>query len=372
MHRIGTVFLSATCSFLWAASGDIAPRLDYAAVARALEPFIQQELADKQLPAVSIALVDDQQIVWAQGFGYADPGAKVPATAGTIYRAGSVSKLFTDIGVTQLVDRGELNLDAPITDYLPDFRPRNPYGKPITLRELMSHRSGLVREPAVGHYFDPTGPSVAATVKSLNSTTLVYQPGTHTKYSNAGVTTAGYVLERRKNEPYAKYLKRAVLEPMGLGDSAFEPEPRLMRNLAKAYMWTYDGRTFEAPTFQLGIGPAGGLYTSVTDLGRFLSVLFARGRGPNGPVLKPETLEQMWQPQFAKSGETTGFGIGFRLSKFEGRRMVGHGGAIYGFATTLAALPDDKLGVVAGLLSRDDAQATQMAELVNRHTLQKS
>ena len=347
MHRFGTALLSAACSLLWAASGDIAPRQDYTAVARALEPLIQHELADKQLPAISVALVDDQQIVWAQGFGYADPGARIPATAGTIYRAGSVSKLFTDIGVMQLVERGELNLDAPITDYLPDFRPKNPYGKPITLRELMSHRSGLVREPAVGHYFDPTQPSVAATVQSLNSTTLVYAPGTHTKYSNAGITVAGYVLERRKAEPYAKYLKRAVLEPMGLHDSAFEPEPRLNRNLAKAYMWTYDGRTFAAPTFQLGIGPAGCLYTSVTDLGRFLSILFARGRGSNGAVLKPETLDQMWQPQFAKPSETTGFCLGFRLAKFEGHRLVGHGGAIYGFATALAALPDDKLGVVA-------------------------
>src|SRR5690242_159711 len=146
MHRFGAVLLPAACSLLWAASGDIAPRPDYAAIARELEPFIQHELADKQLPAISVALVDDQKIVWAQGFGYADPAAKVPATAGTIYRAGSVSKLFTDIGVMQLVERGELNLDVPITDYLPDFRLRNPYGKPITLRELMSHRSGLVRE----------------------------------------------------------------------------------------------------------------------------------------------------------------------------------------------------------------------------------
>ena len=347
MHRFGTALLSAACSLLWAASGDIAPRQNYAAVARALEPLIQHELADKQLPAISVALVDDQQIVWAQGFGYANPGAKIPATAGTIYRAGSVSKLFTDIGIMQLVERGELNLDAPITDYLPDFRPKNPYGNPITLRELMSHRSGLVREPALGHYFDPTQPSVAATVQSLNPSTLIYAPGTHTKYSNAGITVAGYVLERRKDKPYAKYLKRAVLEPMGLHDSAFEPEPLLTRNLAKAYMWTYDGRAFEAPTFQLGIGPAGGLYTSVTDLGRFLSILFARGRGPNGAVLQPETLERMWQPQFAKPGETTGFGLGFRLAKFEGHRMVGHGGAIYGFATALVALPDDKLGVVA-------------------------
>src|SRR6266481_9974219 len=160
MHRSAVPLLSIACPLAWAASGDIAPRQDYAAVARALEPFIQRELGQKQLPAISVALVDDQQIVWAQGFGMADPDKKTTATAATIYRVGSVSKLFTDVGVMQLVERGELNLDAPITDYLADFHPHNPFGKPITLRQLMSHRSGLVREPPVGNYFDPTGPTL--------------------------------------------------------------------------------------------------------------------------------------------------------------------------------------------------------------------
>ncbi len=348
------VLLSIACALVRAA--DIAPRADYAAVADTLRPLIEHELADKQLPAISIALVDGQQIVWARGFGYADPDAKIPATASTIYRAGSVSKLFTDIGIMQLVERSELQLDAPITDYLPDFHPRNPFGKPITLREVMSHRSGLVREPPVGHYFDPTEPTVAATVKSLNETSLVYAPGTHSKYSNAGIAVAGYVLERLKEEPYSQYLKHAVLDPMGMENSAFEPSTQLTHDLAKAVMWTYDGRVFAAPTFQLGIGPAGSLYTSVIDLGRFLTVLFARGRGPSGQVLKPETLEQMWQPQFAKPGEPEGFGIGFRLAKLEGHRLVRHGGAIYGFATELTALPDDRLGVVA-ITTVDSANA---------------
>ncbi|HKW96931.1 MAG TPA: serine hydrolase [Bryobacteraceae bacterium] len=356
MHRFAAVLIFGIASLLCAAPATVAPRQDYAAVARALTPFIEHELADKELPAISVALVDDQQIVWAQGFGFADPDKKTAAAADTIYRVGSVSKLFTDIGIMQLVERGELSLDAPITGYLPDFHPANPFHKPITLRELMSHRSGLVREPPVGHYFDPTEPSLAATVGSMNETKLVYEPGIHTKYSNAGITVVGYVLERRKKEPYTKYLKRAVLTPMGLNESAFEPEPELVRHLAKAYMWTYDGRVFEAPTFQLGIGPAGCLYTSVIDLGHFLSVLFARGRDPHGPVLKPETLDEMWKPQFAKPGETAGFGIGFRLSKFEGHRAVGHGGAIYGFATELAALPDDKLGVVA-VTTKDSSNA---------------
>src|SRR5579864_5100616 len=213
-HRLASALFSA--ALLWAGSADIAPRSDYAAVAGALQPFIEHEMAEKHLPALSLVLVDDQQIVWAQGFGFADPGRKLSATAGTIYRAGSVSKLFTDIGIMQLVERGELDLDAPVTRYLGDFHPKNPFGKPITLRELMSHRAGLVREPPVGHYFDPSEPSLGATVDSLNSTTLVYAPGTHTKYSNAGITVAGYVLERLKATLFAEYLKRAVLEPMGL------------------------------------------------------------------------------------------------------------------------------------------------------------
>ena len=353
---LSLVLLAAWAAPPLAPEPDIAPRQDYGAIARTLEPFIEHELREKDLPAISVALVDDQQIVWARGFGFADPEKKIPAAAQTVYRVGSVSKLFTDIGIMQLVERGELSLDAPITDYLPDFRPGNPFHKSITLRELMSHRSGLVREPPVGHYFDPTEPSVAATVKSLNSTALVYEPGTHTKYSNAGITVVGYVLEQSKKEPYAKYLKRAVLQPMGLVRSAFEPEPELVRQLAKAYMWTYDGRTFEAPAFQLGIGPAGCLYTTVLDLGRFLSVLFARGRSPQGMVLNPETLERMWQPQFAKPGETSGFGIGFRVNKFQGHRLVGHGGSIYGFATEVLALPDDKRGVVA-VTTKDSANA---------------
>src|SRR5712664_3934724 len=97
-----------------------------------LENFIRHEMAGKGLPAISVALVDDQKIIWSKGFGFADPDRKIPATADTVYRAGSVSKLFTDIGIMQLVERGALNLDAPIASYLPEF------DKAITLRELMS------------------------------------------------------------------------------------------------------------------------------------------------------------------------------------------------------------------------------------------
>jgi serine beta-lactamase-like protein LACTB len=328
----------------------------YEQAARALDSFIARELADKRLPALSIALVDDQRIVWARGFGYADPKSKKPATADTVYRVGSVSKLFTDIAVMQLVEQGKLDLDAPVTNYLPDFKPDNPFNKPITLRQMMAHRSGLVREPAVGNYFDATNPTLAQMVASLNRTKLVYEPESKIKYSNAAIATVGYVLERTQKEPFAGYLQRKLLEPLGMTHSGFAPRPELKKELATATMWTYPGREFTAPTFELGMAPAGSMYSTVNDLGRFLSVLFTGGKGPNGSMLKKETLEQMWTPQFKKSDEKSDFGIGFRINQFEGRRRLGHGGAIYGFATDLSLLPDDKIGVVV-IASKDVANA---------------
>jgi CubicO group peptidase (beta-lactamase class C family)/D-alanyl-D-alanine dipeptidase len=348
----GTRFTIGFCFFIFFIgfsctrySPDIGPRADYAPIAEKLEGLINHEMQDKALPALSIALVDDETIVWAKGFGLADPEKKIPATAETVYRVGSVSKLFTDIGLMQLVERDEIVLDAPITQYFPDFQPHNPFDKPITLRQLMSHRSGLVREPPVGNYFDDTNPTLAQTVASLNSTGLVYEPEARIKYSNAGIGVAGYVLERIKGQPFAKYLQRAVLNPLELTKSAFEPDPAISKDLATAYMWTYDGRAFAAPTFQLGMAPAGSMYSTVIDLGRFTIVLFHGGKGPGGRILKPETLEKMWTPQFAEPGQKSGFGIGFSISEFHGYRRIGHGGAIYGFATELAALPEAKFGV---------------------------
>ncbi len=337
-------------------TGNIAPQKDYAAVSEMLERAIGNEMAEKELPAVSIALIDDQKIVWAKGFGFADPELKIPATADTVYRVGSVSKLFTDIAVMQLVEDGKLDLDAPITKYLPSFQPHNSFNKPITLRQLMSHRSGLVRETPIGSYFDPTEPSLASTVASLNDTELVYAPEAHTKYSNAGIAAVGYVLEKTQNQPFSKYLKRSVLDPLGMEQSSFEPTPAINRNLAKGYMWTLDGRVFPAPIFQLGISPAGSMYSTVNDLGRFTSALFNGGRGSNGEILKKETLEKMWIPQYTKSGQKTGFGLGFNISELDGHRKIGHGGAIYGFATQLSTLPDQKLGVVV-VTTKDAANA---------------
>ena len=325
----------------------VEPRADYAEVAAALSSMIEREREQKGLEAFSIALVDGDEVVWADGFGAQDPERGVPASAETVYRVGSVSKLFTDIAVMQLVERGELDLDAPVRQYLPDFSPENPSGTEITLRQLMSHRSGLIREPPAGHYFDHTGTDLAATVASLNGTPQIYPPTARTKYSNAGIAVVGYTLEVTRGEPFADYVRRAVLEPLAMTSSAFTPEPEIVDDLARAYMWGFDRGLFDAPTFELGMSPAGSMYSTVLDLSRFMSALFRGAEGENGRILQPETLESMWAPQFAAEGATSGYGLGFAVEERAGQRRLGHGGAIYGFSTQLAFLPESGIGVVA-------------------------
>ena len=320
---------------------------DYSDVIERLKLVVEREVEQKNLPAFSICLVDGDKQVWAEGFGFEDKEKKRPASAETIYRVGSVSKLFTDIAVMQLVEQGKVDLDAPVQKYLPEFKPKNTFGGEITLRRLMSHFSGLVREPPVGHYFDPTNPTLDATVASLNNTSLVYEPGTRTKYSNAAIAVVGQVLEKQLTQSHPAQVEATILKPLGMTSSSFDLTPKVKEHLATAYMRTYDGRRFEAPTFLLGTGPAGNMYSSVVDLGKFMSCLFREGKYEGGQILSEKSLKEMLSPVKDKRGNPQGFGLGFMLQNLEGNKQIGHGGAVYGFSTQLEALPERKLGVAA-------------------------
>lgn len=322
----------------------------------ALMPWIERERIAKDIPSISLALVDDQRVVFAASLGYADPKSKKPATPDTLYRVGSVSKPFTAILLMLLVEMGLIDLDAPVQTYLPEFAPRNKFGKKITLRQLLSHRSGIVREGPVGNYFDDSNPSLADTVKSVNQTELVFEPGSTASYSNMGLATVGYVIERTQKEPFAKFMQRKIFAPLGMTNSTYQPTAGHRKLIPKAPMWTYHGRTFPAPELEMAMLSAGNLYSSVNDQAKFLKFLFANGMGPSGRILKKETLEAMYKIQFAKKDTKFGFGLGFYVSDFEGKRMIRHGGAVYGFSTEFAALPDQKLGVIV-CASKDVANA---------------
>jgi CubicO group peptidase (beta-lactamase class C family)/D-alanyl-D-alanine dipeptidase len=335
------------------AQPDISPAKAYRPSVEIIEPYILEQVKSKNLPALSIAWVVDQEIVWATGFGHEDLKKTKKASAETIYRVGSVSKLFTDIAVMQLVEKGQVDLDAPITKYVRNFKAKNTFHEqPMTLRQLMTHRSGLIREPPVGNYFDPTFPTLQATVDSMNGIDLVYPPEKRIKYSNGAIALVGYTVELLLKQPFVDAVRAQVLAPLRMQQSAFEPTIEVKKHLAEALMWNYHGKDFPAPTFELGMIPAGSLYSNVLDMSKFLKCLFQDGKG----ILKPESLQEMYRPQFAKEGTKSGFGLGFMIGELEGKKRIGHGGAVYGFATELAALPEEKLGVIV-IGSRDVANS---------------
>ncbi|MEC7583752.1 MAG: serine hydrolase [Planctomycetota bacterium] len=317
-----------------------------------LTAFVEHQMRDKQLPAVCLALVSadgtNPEWFWSAAFGTAsavDRSAanRRMASKDTVHRVASVSKLFTATAAMVLAERGELDLDAPVTDYLPEFQPENPFDKPITVRLLLGHRAGLVREGPVGHYFDPEEPDLASTIASLNETRLVHEPGSALKYSNPGPGVVGLVIEKITGKPFEQAVDELVIEPLGLDDSSFAAREDLVERTAHGIMWTYDGRQSPTPPFQFGYGPAANLRSTVVDLADFARSWFP---GSTQRVLSPEAQEQMWQPQ---GGGARGCGLGFFVGEFGGHRSVRHGGAVYGFATTLMALPDEGLAVAVAV-----------------------
>jgi len=289
-----------------------------------LEAAAAAAAKSQAVPALSIATSNANRTTYQVHLGAANPQ--------TQYRAGSITKLFTAIAVMQMVEAGKLDLDQPVSRYLPEL----PF--PSTIRQILCHRSGIVREPGRGHYFDAKPSTLKQVTASLKPTSLVYKPGTTTKYSNAAITLLGDVIERVSGQSYEAYIQAKILKPLGMASTTFRmaDAPRL----AKGVMWTTDGRQFPAPTFDLGLGPAGNLITTTEDLLQFARWLM---REDTSPVLSRKALDSMWLPQ--EGG--TRFGIGFALGELEGAKSVGHGGAIYGHSALLQIIPERKWAAVA-------------------------
>lgn len=340
---------------------------DFTPVIQRVEDLVKNELDRGILTGVSVALVDDQTPLFAYGFGLADEAEQRPATSKTVYRAGSISKLFTAVAAMQLAEAGKLDIDKPVTDYLPEFRIVDTFADaaPITLRQLMCHRSGLVRESPVGGYLDPSEPTIDASVASLADCVRVHRPCQVTKYSNIGVTIVGQAVARVAGMPFPAYQRTRVLDPLGMKSSSFLRDDRVRPQLSTSYMLVADEKggfnRVESPVFKLGTLPAGNLYTSVEDLARFLSCLFADGEVDGKSILKPETLAEMFTPQL--TDKETGFGLGFSVGEFRDRKLISHTGAVYGFSSSFAGIPELKIGVI--VLANEDIAMGPVRRIAN-------
>ena len=171
---------------------------------KVLEAWIQSQMAYRGLPAMSVGVVYDQELIWAKGFGFADVEKKIPATPATIYRMASVTKTFTATAIMQLRDAGRLNLDDPVVKHLPWFKIKSPFGDApaITIRHLLTHTSGLPREAAYPYFTDNKFPTLDQIKETLPNQEAVYAPETHWKYSNLGLALAGEIVAQASGEPY--------------------------------------------------------------------------------------------------------------------------------------------------------------------------
>lgn len=325
-------------------------QISLAEVKKRLDELVHQELENKRLPSISYVLIAGNETLVLEHA--AAGGQEAALSEDSVFRVGSCSKMFTAIALMQLVEKGLVDLDTDVSTYIPGFMPPNPFASrearqvpAVTLRKLLSHTSGLVREPGVGHYFDDSNPPLADTVESLKGVPLKQDPHANVfRYSNAGFAVVGHVIERVSRSRFVDYMQQEVLSPIGMRGSSFERSEDIEKKLAPAYMWTFEG-DFPAPQFELGEAPAGNLYANLTDMAEFVKTLLRGGRTSSGKtVLSTRALHSMWEP-IAYSG-VMGYGLGFAIGNLDGWEAVGHGGAVYGYATQCLILPEAQLGVV--------------------------
>jgi CubicO group peptidase (beta-lactamase class C family) len=305
--------------------------------------FVPYALARGDIAGAEIVVVKDGKVLFAKGYGVADmKSAKPVDPAHTLFRPGSISKLFTWTAVMQQVEAGKLDLDTDVNTYL-DFTIPKPHGKPVTLRALMTHQPGF--EDSIKGLFteDPKRMPTLGTGLKAWVPDQIFAPGAVPAYSNYGAALAGYIVERVSHERFEVYVDRHILAPLGMAHSSFvQPVPKaLAADLSSGY-----GRASQAPKkFEyIWMSPAGALSTTGEDIAKFMLAYLGGGEYAGGRILKPETVRLMHSEIDQRNPPLPGMGLGFYHEDANGRVIVGHGGDTMQFHSDLHLIPSEGVG----------------------------
>lgn len=290
-----------------------------------------------------VVVVKDGKVVFAHGYGYADLATRTAVSPDTLFRIGSVSKLFTWTAVMQLVEQHKLDLDRDINAYL-DFKIPPRFGQPITLRDLMTHTPGFEDTARDLLPATPAGTNLEQYLKA-HIPGRIFPPGKVVAYSNYGAGLAGYIVQRVSGEPFDDYIQQHILAPLDMQHSTFvQPlPPNLVPLLAKGYDTASDGK---AKPFELANpAPAGAMTSSALDMANFMIAQLQGGRFGNTRILSQATTELMHSLQHTSALGLNGFDLGFYQENRNGQRIIGHGGDTIVFHTDLHLLLDANVGV---------------------------
>jgi len=294
---------------------------------------VANELLGRGIPGLAVALAVDGQIVFSEGFGYADLEERVPVWPTTKFRIGSVSKPLTAVALVQLVDQGKIDLDAPVQTYVPTFPDK---GGKITPRLLAGHLAGIRHyqgdEFLMSRHFD----NVMDGLKIFENDPLVAPPGTKFNYSSYGFNLLGAVIQSASGQELLAYMHQHVFGPLGLRSTTEDQPAEIIEQRARCYTHLKDKPLLNAPFVDNSYKWAGGGFlSSAEDLARFGSALLRPG------FLKPESLRLLFTSQKTLDGKETGYGMGWSIRKSKsGQRIYEHSGGSAGGSSQLILYPD--------------------------------
>ncbi|HEY6069926.1 MAG TPA: serine hydrolase domain-containing protein [Chthoniobacterales bacterium] len=308
-----------------------------------LDALIPSQLQNRNIAGAVVSVVKDGQVLFQKGYGYADVEAKKPVLPDqTLFRPGSISKLFTATAVMQLVEQGKLDLDRDVNDYL-DFAIPKTYPEPVTLRRLLTHTAGF--EETLKNLFVARDSDLKALRTYLvnQMPARIFPPGKVPSYSNYGFSLAGYIVERVSGEKFERYIDNHILKPLRMDHSTFDqPLPaQLAAQMSKGYRdASKKPRDFEF----VQAAPAGSLSTTAADMTRFMLAFLQNGSVDGVSILKPETVQQMQTRQFELNPMICGLGITFMEYWLNPVRVIGHGGDTVYFHSDMVLVPDAHVG----------------------------
>jgi CubicO group peptidase (beta-lactamase class C family) len=310
-----------------------------------LDGLVPLQLAREDIAGAVIVIVKNGNILFSKGYGYADMKGKVPLSpSATLVRPGSISKTFAWTAVMQLVERGELDLDRDINDYL-DFKVPHTLGRAVTLRNLMTHTAGfeeVLKDLVVDRSSELV--SLRAFV-AAHQPNQIFVPGTVPAYSNYGADLAGYIVERVSGRPFDDYIQEDIFRPLGITHATFvQPLPDALKPMmSKGYeLASGDAKPFEMLPPQ--VAPDGSLSITGADMARFMIAHLQNGKYGETRILQPRTAELIHARQFSMDPAVNGMALGFYEENRNGRHIVGHGGDTNYFHSDLHLVLDEGVG----------------------------
>lgn len=320
---------------------------------RLIDAWLEAQQVYDRIPGMSVGIVKDQELIWSKGYGVSDLKKKHPATTETLYSICSITKLFTSVAIMQLYERGKLRLDDSLSTLLPDRSVRQQFNDsgPITIRNLLTHSSGLPRESDFPYWSAPEFkfPTREEVDSKLAEQQTLYPASTYFQYSNLGMTLLGEVVEKLSGMPYDEYVEENILKPLRLRNThATLPRELWGNQLATGYSSiTRQGTRDPLPLFDTqGIQAAAGFSSTVEDLARFASWQFRLITNGGKEVLRASTLKEMQRVHWVDPDWKVHWGLGFVVFQQNGKTLVGHAGSCPGYRSVLLLDPKEKLAAI--------------------------